>query len=126
MGGILACLASSGGLLSLIDLTIAAVAAGFGFQNGVAGAVSPNTYIDHGTNTRTVVQLYHATGFGMVMRLSGVITDNDTAFVALVVNGTRLARSAATYSTDSSTYSQWNWTNSDLIGTSGHAFVGVQ
>lgn len=124
MGGILAVMAGLAG--TLIDLTIAAVSGGFGYQSGVAGAISPSSFKDHGGTSRTILHLYHVTGFGMAMRLSGVITNNDTAFVAIVVNGTRLARSSATYATDSSTYSQWNWTNSDLIGSSGHAKVAIQ
>lgn len=93
----------------------------FGFNSGLWGSISPNTYKDGGGSTRTIIVLeYNGSGTQIIFQLSGVVTNNDMALRSLVVGGQRLLRSAATYSTDSSTFSQWSWNvGSNILGTSG-------
>ena len=99
----------------------------YGFNSGSFGSISPTTFVDHSGSTRTPTILeYTSSGTQIIFRINQAVSDSDSVFVGLVVNGTYLSRASGTYSTDSSTYSQWNWNvGSNILGASGTATVVI-
>ena len=91
----------------------------YGYNVAGTGALSPLTYRDHGGNSRTIEVIVYNDGTGnIIFRLDGSITNNDTAFTAIKLGGTVLARSTASYSNPSGD-SQWAWGVANVLGTSG-------
>ena len=122
MSGVLSLMAALSGPMTLKTITIGddGVPQSYGYSNGSYGSLSPNaTYNDHGGTSRTILAIgYNTSTGGLVLTLSGVITNNDTVFSAIVINGVSYLRSSATYS--ASANSSWTWTpGSNVIGTSG-------
>jgi len=100
----------------------------FGFnQAGPWGSISPSSYKDGGGTSRTIIVLeYNGSGTQIILQIGAVVTNNDTALRSIVVGGQRLRRSAATFSTDSATFSQWSWNvGSNILGTTGTARVRI-
>lgn len=99
----------------------------YGFVAASFGAIQPNTYIDGGGNTRTIVGVLYNTGSGVLaFRLNGASVPNtDATFVAIIVNGVRYARASASYTVGAP--SQWAWTpGSNDLGTSGNKLLVIQ
>lgn len=119
-GAVAAAVVAVGGQTILVTIGTDGAAI-FGFALASWGSISPTTYKDGGGASRTIAFLeYNGSGTNFIFRINAVVSNNDTAFRSLAVGGQLLLRSAGTYSTDSSTFSQWTWNvGSNILGTSG-------
>lgn len=99
---------------------------------GPFGSLSPNSYTDDSSASRTVVGITYDTGgagtLGFTLGGSGVPNNNST-FETLHLPGGDFNRSAATYDSDiggMGLYTGWSWsTGTNPIGTSGTVGVGL-
>lgn len=113
---------AAGGVLAVRTLTVGDDGVdSYGYSSaGAFGSLSPAaTYSDRGGATRTILTLaYNTTTGNLVLTLSGSVSNDDTAFIGLIVGGTYLSRASASYSSPAN--SIWTWTpGSNVIGTSG-------
>lgn len=121
MSGVIGVMLGAGGELTRKTLTVGddGGPTSYGYAFGNYGSLSPNnTYTDRGGNSRTILLVAYSTATGnLAIVLSGTVSNSDTTFAALVVDGIIYTRASATYSNPSNSF--WEWATSNVIGTSG-------
>lgn len=122
-------------LSSAVGKLIASIAIGnsggqYGYRSGVFGSLSRAGYVDNGGNARTVARAEwdHTASGNAIFSLSGTsVTNSDTTFTAIVINGAKLTRASGTYTAnDGGGRTQWAWTlDTSAFPTTGNGIVAV-
>ena len=97
----------------------------YGYVQGSFGSLDVTTYEDSSGATRTVVGIAEdqsalPSPTTLSFQLDGEgIPNEDTTFRFIVINGNKFERANATYDGAASGASQWTWSASGVIDTSG-------
>lgn len=109
---------------ALLEATITVGNSGnvYGYNTGLYGALSPDTYTDNGANSRQIIiAQWDTSSDAMQLAISGAsVPDTDTSFGSIVVNGytfTRASRTSYNGSAGGGTYSLWTWQGTGLVAS---------
>lgn len=130
MSGVLAALLG-GGISEVLSTTVHAASLGgnvAGYDNGVAGSIDDDTFVDRTGTTRTIMAIYGDGGFDTVayFALNGNSIPNlPLTFTYIEADGTRFYRADATYNGSDGGYSSWTWGNGIFVGGAGDHDIEV-
>jgi hypothetical protein len=102
--------------LQTISLTVGNSGIYYGYNNNFPfGSISPNT-LSFAGNAFCDAIVSDGTYFYLSSTVGGI---SQSVFTTLNANGTPFASASASYTTDGVTYSSWQWTAANPLGTSG-------
>ncbi len=90
----------------------------YGYVEGVAGSIA-DAFFDNGSNEAEIAGLSWSDTNVLRLRLEGVISNSNSTFHTLEIDGNTFTRSSATY-TNNTTHAYFDWsTSTNWMGTSG-------